>query len=277
MKIYRIAVPAVALFLTAAGLGVGARVASAQDRDWQAPPRELNESQQRGFHDGIEGARKDYENHRPPNVENRDEYRHPELPPEFRDAYREGFRRGCQVGVEHLYNSQPGEQPPPPPPPPPAAGGWRGVWENRAFNDVERHGFEDGRNAAQRDIEEHRRPDPVDHEEYRDPHMPPDAADQYRTGFRRGYEEQVSQTFGVTANSPWDFVPDRFSEIGRRGFHDGVEGARKDMENHRRPDPYNRDEYRNPHVPPQLVDDYREGFRLGYERAIAHFFNGTPG
>jgi hypothetical protein len=56
----------------------------------------------RGFHDGIEGARKDYENHRPPNVNNRDEYRHPNLSrPLWRD-YRAGFRRGYQAGVRHL-------------------------------------------------------------------------------------------------------------------------------------------------------------------------------
>jgi hypothetical protein len=273
MKIYRIALPALALFVTAAGLGIGAKLAAAQDRDWQAPPRELNESQQRGFHDGIQGARKDFENHRQPNVENRDEYRRPELPPELREAYRDGFRRGYQAGVDHLYNAQPAQQPPPPPPP---VAGWQGIWENRQFNDLERRGFEDGRRGAQKDVENHRRPDFTNRDEYRDPHLPPEAAEQYRAGFRRGYEEQIAQTFGTPENAPWDFVPNRFSEIGQRGFHDGVEGARHDIENHRRPDPSNRDEYRSPSVPPQFVDDYREGFRLGYERAIAHMMNGTP-
>jgi hypothetical protein len=283
MNIHRIAVPALALLLTAAGLGIGARPATAQDRDhdrdrdrdWQAPPRELNEIQQRGFHDGIEGARKDFENHRQANVENRDEYRRPSLPPEAREAYRDGFRRGYQVGVSHLYNAQPAYSPPPPPPP--AVSGWQGVWENRQFNDLERRGFEDGRRGAQLDIQNHRRPDPNNRDEFRDPRLPPDAAEQYRAGFRRGYEEQVAQAFGARQDAPWDFVPDRFTEVGQRGFREGIEGARRDLQNHRRPDPNNRDEYRSPNVPPQFVDDYREGFRLGYERAIAHFFNGTPG
>jgi hypothetical protein len=279
MKIHKIAVPALALLLSAAGLGIGATHAAAQQYGWDAPPRELNEFQQRGFHDGIEGARKDFENHRQPNVENRDEFRHPGVPPNVREAYQDGFRRGYQVGVSHFYNAQPA--PPvynaPPPPPPPVAGGWRGIWENRAFNDLERRGFEDGRIGAQKDVENHRRPDPNNRDEYRDPHLPPDAAEQYRAGFRRGYEEQIAQIYGIPQNAQWDYVPDRFSEVSQRGFHDGVDGARRDVENHRRPDPNNRDEYRNPHVPPQLVDDYREGFRLGYERAIAHFFNGTPG
>jgi hypothetical protein len=58
--------------------------------------------ERQGFHDGIEGARKDAENHRPPNVRNRDEYRRPDVPRRDRRAYREGFRRGYRVGVEHM-------------------------------------------------------------------------------------------------------------------------------------------------------------------------------
>jgi hypothetical protein len=280
MNIHRIAVPALALILTVAGFGFGTMPASGQDRDhdrdrdWQSPPRELNEFQQRGFREGIEGARKDFENHRQPNVENRDEFRHPGVPPGVRDAYREGFRRGYQVGVDHIFHAERYQQAPPPPTPPIAAV-WRGIWENRQFNDLERRGFEDGRTGAQKDIENHRRADPNNRDEYRDPHLPQEQAEQYRAGFRRGYEEQIAQIYGAQQNAPWDNVPDRFSEIGQRGFHDGIDGARHDIDNHRRPDPNNRDEYRNPRVPPQLVDDYRDGFRLGYERGIAHFMNGT--
>lgn len=71
---------------------------------WANPPSEWKEVQRRGFHDGVEGARKDAENHRPPNVNNRDEYRHPSVPHRDRRAYREGFRRGYQAGVEHLMH-----------------------------------------------------------------------------------------------------------------------------------------------------------------------------
>ena len=53
---------------------------------WDAPPQEFREYQQRGYHDGVEGARKDFENHRSPNPKNRDEFRHPNVPP--RDAPR---------------------------------------------------------------------------------------------------------------------------------------------------------------------------------------------
>ena len=46
--------------------------------------------------------RRDVENHRQPNVENRDEYRRPHLPPDAWGAYREGFRRGYNRAMSHL-------------------------------------------------------------------------------------------------------------------------------------------------------------------------------
>jgi hypothetical protein len=52
----------------------------------------------------MEGARRDMDNHREPNVENRDEYRHPQLAPELREAYREGFRRGYDRAMAHMTN-----------------------------------------------------------------------------------------------------------------------------------------------------------------------------
>jgi hypothetical protein len=75
----------------------------AQDRDdWQAPPSEFREAQRQGFHDGIEGARKDFDNHRLPSVENREEYRHPHVPRDLRGDYREGFRQGYERAMSHL-------------------------------------------------------------------------------------------------------------------------------------------------------------------------------
>jgi len=112
MTLNRLAVPAFALFLGVAGLGTTKASALppgqplsayAQDRGgWDVPPQEFQEIQRQGFHDGIEGARKDADNHRRPDVNNRDEYRHPHVPRDQRDAYREGFRRGYDVGVSHL-------------------------------------------------------------------------------------------------------------------------------------------------------------------------------
>ena len=76
-----------------------------QDRDhggWDAPPGEYNDIQRRGFHDGVEGARKDVENHRRPDVNNRDEYRSPDVPRGMRRAYRDAFRRGYQQAMSHM-------------------------------------------------------------------------------------------------------------------------------------------------------------------------------
>lgn len=102
------------VLLTGAGLAmVGPASVSAvaspayvQDRNWDAPPPELRDEERHGFHDGIEGARKDYGNHRRPDVNNRDEFRHPHVPERDREAYRRGFERGYQVGAQHLYNGR---------------------------------------------------------------------------------------------------------------------------------------------------------------------------
>jgi hypothetical protein len=73
---------------------------------WDAPPTEFSDAARRGFHDGMEGARKDYENHRQPNVNNRDEFRHPNVQRDERHDYRMGFERGYDAGVRHMMNRQ---------------------------------------------------------------------------------------------------------------------------------------------------------------------------
>lgn len=79
----------------------------AQEPEWDQVPPEFREAQQRGFHDGIEGARRDFQNHRPPNVNNRDEYRNPHfISPPDRADYRMGFRHGYDVAVRHIYSGR---------------------------------------------------------------------------------------------------------------------------------------------------------------------------
>ena len=56
----------------------------------------------RGFEDGVEGALKDFGNHRRPDVDNRDEYRHPHVPYQMQDAYRDSFRRGYNRAMDEL-------------------------------------------------------------------------------------------------------------------------------------------------------------------------------
>lgn len=162
----------------------------AQDRDdWARPPDAWNDVQRRGFHDGVEGARKDFGNHRQPDVDNREEYRRPDVPPPMWPAYREGFRHGYDVAMSHLVGTP--------------------DWRMRA------------------------------------------------------------------PERPWDAAPNEFDEIHRQGFRDGIEGARKDFDNHRRPDVENREEYRHPHLPPEEREAYRDGFRRGYQAGVDHLM-GPP-
>ncbi|MEO6802383.1 MAG: hypothetical protein ABI197_03950 [Granulicella sp.] len=75
---------------------------------WDAPPREYRDFQRRGFQDGLEGARKDLENRRRPNVNNRDEYRNPRVPRNVRRDYRDAFRRGYSLGIQHARGDRGG-------------------------------------------------------------------------------------------------------------------------------------------------------------------------
>jgi hypothetical protein len=110
----QLAISALALALSTSGFAMAQPFAAAapafqdhdrdHDRDWNLPPEEFRDIQRQGYHDGIEGARKDYDNHRRPDVNNRDEYRHPHVPESARADYREGFRRGYDSAWDHLMN-----------------------------------------------------------------------------------------------------------------------------------------------------------------------------
>ena len=69
---------------------------------WDAPPQELRDFQRRGFLDGVQGAERDFQNHRIWNVNNRDEFRKPSVPWNVRGDYREGFKRGYYATVRHF-------------------------------------------------------------------------------------------------------------------------------------------------------------------------------
>jgi ribosome modulation factor len=94
----------IAVLAGAMTLGFAPMAIVAQGPGWESPPSEYREVQQQGYRDGIEGARKDYQNHRRPDVENRDEYKHPHVPGPDREAYRAAFRAGYQAGVDHIMN-----------------------------------------------------------------------------------------------------------------------------------------------------------------------------
>lgn len=187
----------------------------------------------------------------------------------------------------------------------------RGGWDAPPsdFRDIQRQGYRDGIIGAQKDLGNHRRPDPNNRDEYRRPNLPPDQREAYRDGFRRGYERAVAHLTGQDQQQGPMRGPDRGgpgaggpgmggpgmggpgaggpgmgrdmgsgpgSEVRLRGFQDGMDGAMKDLGNRRRPDPTNRDEFRSPNVPYGMQDMYRNGFRAGYDRGIS-VLTGGPG
>ena len=116
MMRHQLAISALVLALSTSGFALSQPFAAApapqyqdhdrdRDRDWNMPPQEFRDIQRQGYHDGIEGARKDYDNHRRPDVNNRDEYRHPHVGESARADYREGFRRGYDTAWDHLINN----------------------------------------------------------------------------------------------------------------------------------------------------------------------------
>lgn len=74
----------------------------------------------------------------------------------------------------------------------------------------------------------------------------------------------------------WNEPPDSYNDAQRRGFHEGMEAARQDMQEGRRVDADHHDAYRHPPVEGDLRNAYREGFREGYHRAMDHMRNEGP-
>ncbi len=82
-----------------------------------------------------------------------------------------------------------------------------------------------------------------------------------------GYPPPPPQ-YGVRAYAP---PPAAFEEFEHRGYLDGVQGAERDFQNHRIWNVNNRDEYRRPHVPFEMRQEYREGFERGYYATVRRF------
>jgi hypothetical protein len=213
MTPHRIVVPALSFLLAIPGLSIASAsglqqdaprsTAYAQDRlSWDAPPQDVQQIERQGFRDGIEGARRDLEKHRLPDVNNRDEYRDPRLPPGQQETYRDGFRLGYERAASHIIG---GPQEP------------VGPSEQQAL---------------------------LSEQQMREP-------------------DRGGPDMGAAMGQGED------SEIQHRGFQDGMEGARNDVETHHRSNVNKRDEYRHPKVSREFRDEYREAFRHGYDRAMA--------
>ena len=82
-----------------------------------------------------------------------------------------------------------------------------------------------------------------------------------------GYRPAPPPQYGLRA---WDAPGPEMREFERRGYLDGVQGAQRDLENHRIWNVNNRDEFRRPHVPEFARHEYREGFEHGYYAAVRH-------
>ena len=66
--------------------------------------------------------------------------------------------------------------------------------------------------------------------------------------------------------------PPAYSEAAQQGYREGVHAAQRDMGNGLRPDAARHPRFNNPPVPPPLREDYRHGFREGYQAV----YNGGP-
>ncbi|SEG21403.1 hypothetical protein SAMN05421819_2227 [Bryocella elongata] len=80
------------------GVGVG------QEGPWDAPPREFDDMNRRAFHEGIDAARWDFQNHRMLAVDRSQNFRHPPVPRPFRDQYRNSFARGYQAAQNRMMS-----------------------------------------------------------------------------------------------------------------------------------------------------------------------------
>lgn len=68
----------------------GPAAAAIQDADRDA----YRDIREQGHHDGMKAAYDDMRDHRNPDPKRHDEYRHPPVDHNARDAYRDGFRDG---------------------------------------------------------------------------------------------------------------------------------------------------------------------------------------
>jgi hypothetical protein len=66
-------------------------------------------------------------------------------------------------------------------------------------------------------------------------------------------------------NNYYPAPPGAVDNIAQRGYHDGFEAARHDVNSQRSPDMRRHGDFRNPPVPGRFADDYRRAFRSGYE------------
>ncbi len=89
-------------FMTTAAYAAPAQPAVFQERPWDQPPDEYRDAQRQGFHDGIEAARRDWQDHRKKDADDHERYKHPPVDRQMHDQYREGFKHGYSEAMHHM-------------------------------------------------------------------------------------------------------------------------------------------------------------------------------
>jgi len=75
-----------------------------RDQDWERPPDDYRDAQRQGFHEGIEAARRDWNERRHKDADDHRMYKHPPVDRQFAGDFRDGFRRGYSVAMDHMRN-----------------------------------------------------------------------------------------------------------------------------------------------------------------------------
>lgn len=76
-----------------------------QDHDhdaWNEPPSEYRDAQRRGYQEGIEAARHDFDEHRHADADDHNIYKHPPVDESARKDFRDGFREGYRRAMDHM-------------------------------------------------------------------------------------------------------------------------------------------------------------------------------
>lgn len=79
-----------------------------QDRDrgdWNRDPDNYRDAQRQGFHEGMEAARRDFQDRRHADADDDRMYKHPPVRgDEAKRDFREGFKEGYRRAMDHMRN-----------------------------------------------------------------------------------------------------------------------------------------------------------------------------
>lgn len=76
-----------------------------RDRDWNRDPDNYRDAQRQGFHEGMEAARRDFQDRRHADADDNRMYKHPPVRgDEAKRDYREGFKEGYRRAMDHMRN-----------------------------------------------------------------------------------------------------------------------------------------------------------------------------